>query len=280
MKYLSIVCATLALMVAVPFSSPAATYSAALSEGGSNRNDAGLMLRPLVQISSQEVLLRDVVIGISQSDVRGEIFICKSPSRGQVRTLRASEITAVLAHSGLNAEFIGGLRTSIVRTGHKIAVQDLRPLIETALKAANPTATIGEVQLQAEISLSEDPGIVLRKLKFDSTTQRYRAFFVATKEPGKINFEATATLASGTASSEISFANPSGRVLHAALLVHRGQPAQMQVSGDGFNATLPVVCFEDGDSGKIVRVRERTSKKNYRAEVIAKDMLRAIQLEN
>jgi hypothetical protein len=278
MKSLSIVCVALALMVAVPFSSTAATGGASGVE--SARVDNSLMLRPLVQISSQEVLLRDLVIGMSLADVRGDLLICKAPSRGQVRTMTAFEISAVVAHSGLNVEFIGGLRTSIVRMGRRVSVHDLRPLIETALQSSNSTAQIGDVQLQAEISVGDDPGIVLRKLKFDNTTQRFRAFFVATKETGKVNFEATATVISGTAPAEITLASGDGHALHTALLVHRGQPAQMQVSGDGFSATLPVVCFEDGDSGKIVRVREKTSKKNYRAEVIAKDMLRAIQLEN
>src|SRR5450755_1391237 len=282
MNQLLIVCVTLALAVAAPLSSTAATGSAASVDASRKRIDTSLMLKPMVQIRSAEVLLRDVAIGMSQEDGRGDIVLCASPSRGQVRILTVLEISAVLAHSGVNAEFVGALHTSIVRSGNKISAQDLRPLLETALHTANPSAQIGDVQLQAEISVSDDPGIVLRKLKFDSTTQRYLAFLVATREPGKINFEATVTLASGAAPLEINVANLSGNplVLHAALLVHRGQAAQMQVSGNGFSATLPVICFDDGDHGKIVRVREKTSRKNYRAEVIAKDMVRAIQLEN
>lgn len=279
MKSLPIVCAMLALTVAMPFPSTVATDGAA-PESVARGVGAGLMLRPLVQVSAPEVMLRDVVIGMPATDARGDLVICQAPSRGQVRTMTAFEINSVLAHNGMNADFTGGLRTSIVRTGHKVTVEDVKPLIESALQSANSSAKISDVQLQAEISVSENPGLMLRKLKFDSATQRYRAFFVAANEPNKINFEAAVTLLSGTAPAEISLASPSGHALHAALLVHRGQEVQMQLAGEGFSATLPAVSFEDGDTGKVVRVREKTSKKNYRAEVIGKDTVRAIRLEN
>ena len=54
----------------------------------------------------------------------------------------------------------------------------------------------------------------------------------------------------------------------------------MQLDGEGFSATLQVVCLEDGKASDLIRVREQGSKHNYRAQVTGPGSLRAVSREN
>jgi len=41
-----------------------------------------------------------------------------------------------------------------------------------------------------------------------------------------------------------------------------------------------VLCLEDGRETTLVRVRDKASKRNYRAQVLARELLRAVSREN
>jgi hypothetical protein len=149
-------------------------------------------------------------------------------------------------------------------------------MLESAVRAADPTAKVAEVELQAAISVGSHPGIKLLKLRFDPAIQKYRAWFIATSESRKTTFQATATLERGTAPLEINGLSSSQSASLSPALVHRGETAMMQLQGDGFSATVPVICLEDGKEATLVHVHDKASKRNYRAQVLTRDLLRAV----
>ena len=240
---------------------------------------ATLVLKPAVQVADDQVHLRDL-ISMGTGEEFGEAVICRAPEAGTVRILQRSDVVLSLKKQNLDYRLLGASTISVTRTGRKIVASDLRELIQSAFSAAKATAQISEIEMQASVVTEGEPALLLRKLKFDSAIQKYRAWFVASDGPRKINFEATATVDSGSAPLELTPGTSGPRSSKAQLLVRRGENVTMQMSGNGFNANVPVVSQEDGMAGKLVRVRDNATKRNYRAEVIAAGLLRAVRQEN
>jgi hypothetical protein len=243
----------------------------ALAEQGTT-----LTLKPVVQVAAAEVTLSDLVAsGDMGSDEN--LIICHTPAIGSARTLRLSEIAAVLKKNDAVHPLQGPTQITVTRAGRKISADDLKPLIEAELKKGNK-GTIQGIQLQAAIYVTDTNGIKLRRLRFDPAIDKYRAWFIASDAPHPVIFEAMATLDRVPHSDiEIKAQNQ-----HVALpvLAHRGEPAAMELDGDGFSATLQVVCLEDGRASDLIRVHEQGSKHNYRAQVTGPGLLRAVSREN
>lgn len=240
---------------------------------------ATLILKPMAQVTDDQVRLRDLIT-LGAADAFGEAVICRAPDAGTVRILERSEVAAALKKQNLDYRLQGASTISITRIGRKIVTSDLRTLIEAAFAAAKATVNITDIEMQASVVMEGEPALLLRKLKFDPAIQKYRAWFVANEGLRKINFEATATVESGSAPLELTPGTSGPRSAKAQLLVRRGENVTMQLNGAGFSANVPVVSMEDGVAGKLVRARDNATKRNYRAEVIAAGLLRAVRQEN
>jgi len=239
-----------------------------------------LTLKALVQISADDVTLADMVASPTDPGFPGGTVICHAPDLGTLRMVSMAEIGAVLRKHELTYTLQGPALVSVMRAARKVSVADLKPLIEFALRKADPKAKIASVELQAAILVGSDPGFTLLKFRFDSAIQKYRAWFIATSESGKTAFAATVTLERGTAPIEIRAASASQNSSLLPVLVRHGETAMMQLQGDGFSATVPVLCLEDGREAALVHVRDKSSKRNYRAQVLARELLRAVSREN
>jgi hypothetical protein len=239
-----------------------------------------LTLKALVQISANDVTLADVVTAPTEAGFPSALVVCHAPDQGTVRMVSMSEIAALLKKHDLKYTLQGAAQVSIVRAARKVSVAELRPMIESALHGADPTAKVAEVEIQATISVGSDPAIKLLKLRFDPAIQKYRVWFIATSESRKTTFQATATLEHGTAPIEINASSASQSASLLPALVHRGETAMMQLQGDGFTAMVPVVCLEDGKEATMVHVHDKASKRNYRAQVLTRELLRAVSREN
>jgi hypothetical protein len=239
-----------------------------------------LTLKALVQISANDVTLADVVASPTEAGFPGALVICHAPDQGTVRMVSVAEIAALLKKHDLKYTLQGAAQVSIVRTARRISAAELRPVVESALRSADPTAKVAEVELQASISVGSDPDIKLLKLRFDPAIQKYRVWFMATSESRKTTFQATVTLERGTVPIEINASSPSQSPSLLPVLVHRGETAMMELQGDGFTAKVPVVCLEDGKEATLVHVRDKASKRNYRAQVLARELLRVVSREN
>lgn len=257
--------AALAFLAGVAFQKPAIAMELPM-----------LTLKPMVQVTADEVTLRDLVVGDGSSFEN--IVVCHSPLLGSVRTLSKVEIAALLRKNDDDHLLSGPEQVNVTRAARKISAEDLRPLIEAELKTRNSKAAITGIQLQVAIFVTDVDGLKLRKLRFDSSINRYRAWFVASDAPHAVIFEAMATL------DRVSYKNilPGAKSLSSALpvSVHRGKTAMMQLEGEGFSATLMATCLEDGRVGETIQVREQASKHKYRAEVLAPGQVRAISREN
>jgi hypothetical protein len=235
-----------------------------------------LTLKPAVQVATDEVTLRDLVVNDSVS--YENIVICHAPTIGSVRTVTMAEMAIILQKSGEVHPLRGPDQISITRVGRKISAADLKPLIESELKSRDGKGTIKDIQLQAAIFVTDVSGLKLRTLRFDSAINKYRAWFVTSGAPHAVSFEAMATLEvrhDGTGARNKVQLPPL-----SPLLEHRGETAAMQLDGEGFSATLMVVCLEDGKASGTIRVREQISKRNYRAQIISAGLLRAVSREN
>jgi len=239
-----------------------------------------LTLKALVQISEDEVTLADIIASPTGPGFPGALVICHAPDQGTLRMINMAEIAAVLKKHDLEYSLQGPQQINVMRTARRISVADLKPLIEATLLSADPKATVADIELQAAISVGSNPGFKLLKLRFDPAIQKYRAWFVVTSESRKTAFAATFTLERGTAPVEISVASAGPRALLLPVLIHRGQTAMMQLQGDGFSAMVPVLCLEDGRETTLVHVRDKASKRNYRAQVLARELVRAVSREN
>jgi hypothetical protein len=239
-----------------------------------------VVLKPLVQVSGDSVTLGDLVANAPLENVAEKTVVCRAPEAGTVRVLGRSEVASALKKQGLSYALQGAEQVGITRAGRRIVAEDLAPLVQTALKGANATAKVGNIQLQANVLTDGVPEFSLQRLKFDPAIAKYRAWFVAQHDRLKINFEATVTLAEGSAPLEINLNTKSIQAAKTPLLVRRGQEVTMQLGGQGFAANVPVTAMNDGAAGKVVRVRDKAAKRNYRAEVIAGGLVRAIRQEN
>jgi hypothetical protein len=244
--------------------------------------DAGatLTLKPVVQVAAEEVRLRDVVVDPGDTDFPGNMVICHAPNAGTVRTIGAGEIAAILKKHDAGYLLRGAEQVSVMRAGRRVTGADLLPLITAALGQDESKTKVHDVQLQATIFLSDVTALRLRKLRFDPAIQKYRAWFAASSAPHAAMFEAMATLEPGSAPLQLSSSNKEQISATSSVLVHRGEPAAMQLDGEGFSATLSVVCLEDGKETGMVRVRESATKRIYRAQVTARGQLRAVRREN
>jgi len=239
-----------------------------------------LTLKALVQISADDVTLADMIASKTEPGFPGGIMVCHSPEQGTLRMVSTSEIAALLKKHDLEYTLRGPAQISVMRAARKVSVADLKPLIESALQSAYPKARIAEVELQASISVGTDSGLKLLKLRFDPAIQKYRAWFITTSESRKTAFAATVTLERGTAPVEIGTVSASQKASILPVLVHRGETAMMQLQGDGFSAMVPVLCLEDGKEATLIHVRDKAAKRNYRAQVLARELLRAVSREN
>jgi hypothetical protein len=239
-----------------------------------------LTLKTLVQVSAGDVTLADIVVSRTEPGFPGALVVCHAPDQGTVRNVSISEIAALLKKHDLTYTLQGPAQISVVRTARKISAAELRPMIESALQGIDSRARVADVELQAAISVGGNPVLKLLKLRFDPAIQKYRAWFLATSESRKTTFEATATLDRGAVRAEINNSNASEPSSLAPVLVRRGETAMMQLEGEGFTATVPVVCLEDGREATLVHVRDQASKRNYRAQVLARELLRAVSREN
>jgi len=235
-----------------------------------------LTLKARVQVSANDVTLADIVAPPVEVGLPVALLVCHAPDQGTVRIVSMPEIYALLKKHDLKYTLQGPAQVSIVRTARKISVAQLRPMVESALRGVDPTAKVAEVELQAAISVGSDPDIKLLKLRFDPAIQKYRAWFIASSESRKTTFQATATLERGMAPLEINASSASQNASLLPALVRRGETAMMELQGDGFIATVPVVCLEDGKESTLVHVRDKASKRNYRAQVLARELLRAV----
>lgn len=236
--------------------------------------DATLTLKPAVQVATAEVKLGDLV---ASGDMGADetLIICHAPVIGSSRTVRRSEIAAALKKSDATHPLEGAAQITVTREGYKISADDLKPLVEAELKKGNK-GTVQDIQLQAAIFVTDVKDIKLRKLRFDPAIDKYRAWFIASDAPHAVVFEAMATL-EDVPHSDIEIKN---QHVPLPVLAHRGEPAMMQLDGEGFSATLQVVCLEDGKASDLIRVREQGSKHNYRAQVTGPGSLRAVSREN
>jgi hypothetical protein len=238
-----------------------------------------LTLKSVVQVATDEVMLRDLVAG-GGTGVQEDLVICHSPAVGSVRTLSMVEVAAVLKKYDVTYSLQGPDQISLMRVGRKVTTADLKPLIAAALIKDDASAIVGTVQLQAAIFVNETSEIQLQKLRFDPRINKYRAWFVASDAPHAAIFEATASLDHGVAPREIKLLKPGQHSSVSLPFVHRGETAVMELTGEGFSATLAVICLEDGVEANTVRVREPASKRIYRALVIGLGLLRAVSREN
>ncbi len=257
-----------------------AMFAARLLYAAPSANLPVVVLKPLAQVSGDSVTLGDLIANAALENVAGTTVVCRAPEAGTVRVLGKNEIVAALKKQGLSYNLQGAEQIGITRLGRKIVTDDLAPIIEATVKAASATAKVGEIQLQANVLTDGVPELSLRRLKFDPAIAKYRAWFVAQHDRTKISFEATVTLAEGSAPLEINLNTKTIQAAKAPLLVHRGQEVTMQLGGQGFAANVPVTAMNDGAAGKQVRVQDKASKRNYRAEVIAGGVVRAIRQEN
>ena len=239
-----------------------------------------LILKPTVQVATDEVTLRDLVVTGDMAGSSENIVICRAPAAGSVRILSQAEIAAALKKHGASYLLRGAEQVNVTRVGRKVTAAELQPLIEAALNLHDAGMKIHDVQLQAAIFVNDVAGLKLRKLRFDPAINKYRAWFVASDAPHAVAFEAMAILEHGAAPQEINLSRTEQFHAEPALLVHRGETAAMQLDGEGFSATLSVVCLENGSPAKTVRVREPGSRKVYRAQVIGQGQLRAVGREN
>ena len=239
-----------------------------------------LTLKALVQTSADDVTLADVVASPTEAGFPGALVVCHAPDQGTVRMMSTAEIAIFLKKHDLQYSLQGPGQISIMRAARKILVADLKPMFESALQAADPTAKIAEVELQATISVGNSPVIKLLKLRFDPAIQKYRAWFMATSESRKTTFQATAALKRGSTPVEINNSSTSPHSSLVLVFVHRGETAMMQLQGDGFSAMVPVLCLEDGKEAALIHVHDKASKRNYRAQVLARNLLRAVGREN
>jgi len=256
---------------------------------------AGVTLRARVQVSGDNVTLRDLLAG-DDARLPEDLVLCRAPQLGTVRTLDKNDIAEVLRRRGLDIPLHGPAQISILRLGRRISPEDLRPIIEAALKKNGSTATVGKVAIQSAMMVAPESTLELSKLKFDPATLSYRAWFVVMKKDAAktarrvASFEAVATLANGSEPVAIDLsppAKPAAASIQAhtspapaLLLVHRGESAMMRIEGEGFQAMLVVVCLEDGGKERTVRARDMTSKRIYKTTVIDRGRLRELSLEN
>ncbi len=237
-----------------------------------------LTLKAVVQVATDEVMLRDLVN--SNVVVPEGIVICRTPDAGAVRTVSLAEISATLKRHDIAYTLRGPEQISVVRMARKLLAADLTPLIENALHAQNVSAEVNEVQLQAAIFVKDINGIQLRKLKFDPAINKYRAWFAMADAPHAGTFEALVALDHGVAPIEIQLLKTGALSSQPTAQVKRGETAAMLVDGAGFSATLSVICLENGPAEKTIRVREQASKRIYRAQVIGPGQLHAVSREN
>ena len=238
-----------------------------------------LTLKTVAQVATDEVMLRDLVGGGDES-LNADLVICHAPAVVTVRTLSLAEVAAVLKKHELAYLLRGPEQISVMRVSREVSAADLKPLIEAALSKNDASATISGVQLQAAIFVNDVAGIKLRKLRFDPAINKYRAWFVASDAPHAVSFEAMATLEHGVAPREVGPVKTEQLSSAASALVRRGESAAMQLDGEGFSASLSVVCLEDGLLSKVIRVREPATKRVYRAEIVGRGTLRAVGREN
>jgi hypothetical protein len=238
-----------------------------------------LTLKPVAQVATDEVMLRDLVAA-GDAGLHEDVVICHAPAVGSVRAVSLAEVAAVLRKHDVAYLLRGAEQISVIRVGRKVSAADLKPLIEAALSKNDASASISAVQLQAAIFVNDVAGIKLRKLRFDPAINKYRAWFVASDAPHAVIFEAMATLEHGVAPREIKLSKTEQLLSAPSFFVRHGETAAMQLTGEGFSATLTVVCLEDGVAAKTVRVREQASKRVYRAQIIGPGLLRAVGREN
>jgi len=239
-----------------------------------------LTLKSVAQVATEDVTLRDLVVANGEEDFPGSMVICHTPNAGTVRTISAAEIAALLKKHDASFSLRGAEQISVMRVGRKISGDDLLPLVVAALNSGNSKAQISNVQLQAAIFVSDARELKLRKLRFDPAVQKYRAWFVVSGAAHATTFEALVTLEPGTAPLQVGSGKEEKVSVTSSVLVHRGEPAAMQLDGEGFSATLEVICLEDGTAARAVRVREKATKRIYRAEVVGRGQLRAVSQEN
>jgi len=239
-----------------------------------------VILKSTVQVATDEVTLRDLVVTGDVAGASENIVICRAPGAGSVRILSQAEIAAALKKHEASYLLRGAEQVNVTRVGRKVSAAELQPLIEAALNLHDAGMKIHDVQLQAAIFVNDVAGLKLRKLRFDPAINKYRAWFVTSDAPHAVTFEAMATLEQGSAPQEINLPGTKQFRAETALLVRRGETAAMQLDGEGFSAMLSVICLENGGPSRTVRVREPGSKKIYRAQVIGQGQLRAVGREN
>ncbi len=244
-----------------------------------------LTLKALVQVSADDVTLADMIAsrtehGFTEPGFPGALVICHAPDQGTIRVMSMADIAALFKKLDLAYKLQGPAQISIMRAARRVSVADLMPLIESALQRANPEARVADVELQAAISVGNDLGLKLVKLRFDPAIQKYRAWFIAISESRKTAFATTVTLERGTAPVDIKVASASQHTSLLPILVRRGETAMMQLNGDGFSALVPVLCLEDGKESTLIHVRDKASKRNYRAQVLGRELLRAVSRED
>src|SRR6201999_1033623 len=154
-----------------------------------------LTLKPAVQVAADEVTLRDLLA--DDTGTYQNIVICHSPTIGSVRTVSMAEVAAILKKNEDEHPLRGAEQISVTRAGRRISADDLKPLLEAELKNRDNKGTITDIQLQASIFVIDTSSIKLRKLRFDSAINKYRAWFVTSDAPHAVSFEAMATLDRG-----------------------------------------------------------------------------------
>ncbi len=232
---------------------------------------ATVRLRQRAGVVDNTIRLSDLLPDDAPAEVRKKarsVELGRSPLPGSYRVFAGAELTPHIKASGLNQVSVPE-HVVVEHQGWAISRLAVVRAISEFLRARN---VMGDLPLEFEIvgspsATEELPSLRVERVRWDERL-RVTEFTLRCVTNGCGSFLVRSSSRSVIAATK-KFLEP------RVWLAKAGKPALLTLAGGGMRISLRVVCLERGALGQTIRVREKGTHREYRAEVVGAEALRA-----
>jgi hypothetical protein len=233
-------------------------------------------LEEAVTVSTGMLHLSDLLAADAPAAIRdlaAPILLGHVPNPGSVRTLTREELLKALsAQPGLDRQLFIPPQISVTRASVAISEENIRAAIVSELRKQGwpDDALPRELLISQPATDDREAKLIVAAIKWDP--HRHTLNF----RLGCKNRESCASFLVRAPMPDL-VKNPRMAVaIKPPLAAHAGDPALMTMRSGSLVMRIPVICLQRGAVGDIIRARDRSSRKIFRASVVSAGTLQAL----
>ena len=193
-----------------------------------------------------------------------QVSLGRTPGPGAMRVLGAEELERQLPPALLHRLLLPA-KLEARRPVYRLEPQQLRAALERALHQQGIRASTRDLQLSVgPLVDTPDPQFRVLDISVDALHRRWNVRVGVAGDPQSVPFLVTLPAEESLPPRRLAAAS---RQAPVPPRVRAGQTALLTVEDAGFQASIPVVCLENGVLGQAIRVRDPVNSKIHQAIV-------------